>query len=497
MSEKFRSKEILARRGGETALRQHSADDAIELAKREAENQTKLRRSRLVRRVSFELLTRRPLVFSLKNNVGALARALKTFKENEIQVLHIESRRSQRRKSELEVYVDCEGERGLFTELVKQLQKQMSYVQEPLEHISQEDGIEYAGNVDDGPWFPRKISELNRSACRVLTYGAELDADHPGFKDSQYRQRRKVFADIAYQYRHGQPIPRVKYTEEETKTWGRVFSDVTGLYPLYACREYNENLQILRDHFGFREDNIPQLEDVSVFLKERSGFLLRPVAGYLSSRDFLAGLAFRVFHCTQYIRHASNPFYTPEPDCCHELFGHVPMLADKSFAQFSQEIGLASLGASDEDIKKLASCYFFTIEFGLCKQQGQLKVYGAGLLSSSGELQHAMSSEAKMLPFSPIAATKQECRITTYQDAYFVSESFEEAKEMIRDYASMIRRPFSIRYNPYTQSVEILQSAEQINSVIDELKDDLSLLSSILAKVVVSDDREGKSLESD
>ncbi|XP_022093997.1 tryptophan 5-hydroxylase 1-like [Acanthaster planci] len=495
MSEK--SNALLNRRGSETTLRQHSADDALELAKRETEYQTKLRRSRLVRKMSFELLTRKPLVFSLKNNIGALARALKTFKENEIQVLHIESRRSQRRKSELEVYVDCEGERGLFTELVKQLQRQMSYVQEPLDHIKQEESIEYAGNVDDSPWFPRKISDLNRSACRVLTYGADLDADHPGFKDSLYRKRRKVFADIAYQYRHGQPIPRVKYTEEETKTWGRVFSELTSLYPLYACKEYCENLQILRDNFGYREDNIPQLEDVSVFLRERTGFQIRPVAGYLSSRDFLAGLAFRVFHCTQYIRHASNPFYTPEPDCCHELFGHVPMLADKSFAQFSQEIGLASLGASDEDINKLASCYFFTIEFGLCKQQGKLKVYGAGLLSSSGELQHAMSRKAKTLPFSPVAATKQECRITTYQDAYFVSESFEEAKEMIRDYASTIRRPFSLRYNPYTQSVEILQSADQVNSVIDELKDDLSLLSSILAKVIVSADTERKGVESD
>ncbi|XP_067104765.1 tryptophan 5-hydroxylase 1-like [Osmerus mordax] len=422
---------------------------------------------------------RAAIVFSLKNEVGGLVKALRFFQEKHVNLVHIESRKSKRRNSDFEIFVDCDSGHEQLKDLTQLLRKHTNIVEmdPPDTYCIPED------DMADVPWFPKKISDLDLCSNRVLMYGSDLDADHPGFKDNVYRKRRKHFADLAMSYKHGDPIPRTEFTQEEVKTWGVVFRELNKLYPSHACREYLRNLPLLSQHCGCREDNIPQLEDVSRFLRERSGFTIRPVAGYLSPRDFLAGLAFRVFHCTQYVRHSSDPLYTPEPDTCHELLGHVPLLAEPSFAQFSQEIGLASLGAADDAVQKLATCYFFTVEFGLCKQEGKLRAYGAGLLSSISELKHALSGNAMVMPFDPKVTCNQECIITTFQDVYFVSESFEEAKVKMREFAKTIKRPFSVRYNPYTQSVEVLRDASSINNMVEDLRHELDIVGDALNRL--------------
>ncbi|XP_057692291.1 tryptophan 5-hydroxylase 2-like isoform X2 [Corythoichthys intestinalis] len=419
----------------------------------------------------------RAVVFSLKNEVGRLVRALRLFQEKRVNLKHIESRASRRAADEVEILVDCVCDEKDFEELLEVLKERVDILSSDTpERV-------WAAPDDDVPWFPMKISELDQCSHRVLMYGSELDAEHPGFKDPVYRQRRKYFVEVAMKYKFGEPIPRVEYTPEEVRTWGVVFGELGKLYPTHACKEYLKNLPLLGRHCGYRRDNIPQLEDVSRFLRERSGFTVRPVAGYLSPRDFLAGLAYRVFNCTQYVRHGSDPLYTPEPDTCHELLGHVPLLADPKFARFSQEIGLASLGASDLDVQKLATCYFFTVEFGLCKQEGQLRAYGAGLLSSIGELKHALSPEARVMPFDPETTCGQECLITCFQEVYFVSDSFDEAKQKMREFAKTIRRPFSVYYDPYTQSVDLLKDTRGIEDVVNNLRGDLTTVCDALAKM--------------
>ncbi|XP_021957625.1 protein henna isoform X2 [Folsomia candida] len=419
------------------------------------------------------------IIFSLKEEVGALAKALKIFDDDKVNLLHIESRSSKRATGDYEFIVECDTHEGNITGAMERLREASSY----FKIISRN----YKDNSDVTPWFPRKIRDLDKFANQILSYGSELDSDHPGFTDPVYRKRRAQLADIAFHYKHGTLIPTIDYTPQETETWGKVFTQLVDLYPTHACKEHNHIFPLLIENCGYRADNIPQLQDISDFLKDNTGFSLRPVAGLLSSRDFLAGLAFRVFHSTQYIRHHTCPFYTPEPDVCHELLGHVPLFADPEFAAFSQEIGLASLGAPDDDIKKLATCYWFTVEFGLCRQEGEIKAFGAGLLSSYGELQYCLSDKPEVRPFDPQKTGIQDYPITEYQPVYFVAESFADAKHRLMQYAETIPRPFSVRYNAYTGSVEIIDSKKQLDNIIQDIKLDLNILQSSMLKIAVMD----------
>jgi phenylalanine-4-hydroxylase len=321
-------------------------------------------------------------------------------------------------------------------------------------------------------WFPRHISELDLVANRTLDAGIDLQSDHPGFSDMTYRTRRAALTESALRHRWDMPIQTIDYTPEETAVWTTVWDKMEGLWVDYACKEYLHSLELMKKHCGYSRDKIPQQQDISEFLQETTNFRMRPVAGLLSSRDFLNGLAFRVFFSTQYIRHHSRPLYTPEPDICHELLGHAPMFADRDFADFSQEIGLASLGASDDDVLKLAHCYWYSVEFGLCKEDGKNKAYGAGLLSSFGELEYACSDEHPgadeppiIKPWDPEVATRQEFPITTYQPAYFLAETLQDAKHRMRKYCESLQRPFFALHNPQTNTVHIDRPVKRVTGI--------------------------------
>ncbi len=258
----------------------------------------------------------------------------------------------------------------------------------------------------------------------------ELEADHPGFSDADYRRRRDEIALVAPPLNSGQPPRVVDYTESENRTWATVFGQLKALYPTHACREF----VAVVDDIGYSAGEVPQLADVSRFLGDRTGFSLQPVAGLVSAREFLEALSRRVFCATQYIRHHSQPLYTPEPDIVHELMGHAPMLAIPEFADLSQKIGEGSLQADDDQVEQLATLYWFTIEYGVLYHEDELRAYGAGLLSSFGELEHALSGKVEIRPFDPWQAKDTSYPITTYQPLLWSVSSIREAFDCMDEY---------------------------------------------------------------
>jgi phenylalanine-4-hydroxylase len=212
---------------------------------------------------------------------------------------------------------------------------------------------------------------------------AALPADHPGFADPAYRARRDAIARVGAAYEPGRAIPRVAYAPEEDAVWTLVAGELEAKHERYAVREYRDAAARL----DLPRDAVPQLRDVDARLAGLSGFHVRPVPGLVPTRQFYGSLAERTFCSTQYIRHHSVPLYTPEPDVVHELIGHCNMLASATFADLYELAGQASQrAATDAALEFFSRVFWFTFEFGLAWEQGELRTYGAGLLSSYGEL---------------------------------------------------------------------------------------------------------------
>jgi phenylalanine-4-hydroxylase len=257
----------------------------------------------------------------------------------------------------------------------------------------------------------------------------DLDPDHPGFRDPEYRARRNAIAQIATGYRAGEPIPAAPYTELEHGVWHTIWKALGPAHREYACAEYLACL----DRLNFDTDRIPQLGEISRKVEAISGFRLEPVAGLVEPRVFLESLANGVFLCTQYIRHHSTPLYTPEPDVAHEIIGHAVTLASTRLAEINRLFGEAVRRTKDANaLDRLARVYWFTIEFGVLREDGRIKAYGTGLLSSAGEL--AEMHKADLRPLDLEAAANHVYDPTHYQAILFCADSFDQMDQMLRDY---------------------------------------------------------------
>jgi len=258
----------------------------------------------------------------------------------------------------------------------------------------------------------------------------QLDLDHPGASDTEYRTRRDYIASLAKKFRETGVITDVDYTEQEQDIWRHVAGTLAELHKEHASPFY---LRSKRD-LGISNERIPQLTEMNRRLKELTGFRLAPIEGLVETRGFLSWLSYRTMLSTQYIRHHSRPEYTPEPDIVHEAIGHIPMFTNPNFADFSQFIGHGARIANDEQLEELGRLYWFTVEYGMVEHEGEIKAYGAGLLSSYGELQNAFTDNVERRPFDLKKVIKTDYTYSEMQPILYVIPSYAELKEVTRKY---------------------------------------------------------------
>ncbi|MEF9964806.1 MAG: phenylalanine 4-monooxygenase [Comamonas sp.] len=217
------------------------------------------------------------------------------------------------------------------------------------------------------------------------------------------------------------------YTEADHDTYRRLYARQKALLPGLASQAFIDALPSL----GV-EDRIPRFEDINQRLRQATGWEIVAVPGLIPEVPFFSLLANRQFPVTDWIRKPEEFDYVVEPDIFHDLFGHVPLLFNPVIADYVQRYGQGGLKA-----ERLGACemlsrlYWYTIEFGLIREQGEIRAYGAGILSSSGELLHSVTSPLpQRLPLSLERTMRTRYKIDSYQQTYFVIDDFQQLFDM-------------------------------------------------------------------
>ena len=256
-----------------------------------------------------------------------------------------------------------------------------------------------------------------------------LDDDHPGVADPEYRRRRNQIASAALQWAAGPataPVPRIDYTEAEQGVWRTVRAELAPKHDRLACADYRAAM----DRLALPAERIPQLDEVSAALAPLTGFRYVPAAGLVGFEEFYGSLADGMFHSTQYVRHHAQPLYTPEPDLIHEVVGHGGMLAAPRLAELNRLAGQAARRLETKAGRDFfSSVFWFSIEFGVVHEHDELRAYGAGLLSSFGEIDEFRSAEIRPLDIAEMGT--HEYDITVYQPTLYAADGIEHLLDVV------------------------------------------------------------------
>ncbi len=229
----------------------------------------------------------------------------------------------------------------------------------------------------------------------------------------------------------GDDIVAPDYPDSDHESWQFLFDRQMTLLEDKASEAYLDGVSLL----GMTRERIPSLAAMSRRMKQATNWELARIPGLLHERDFFTLLSKRQFPSTDYIRGKDELDYTPAPDCFHDMFGHMPMITEPAFADFYQELGRAALKAEGQDRVSLERLHWFTVEFGLIREDAGNRIFGAGILSSKNEVGHALGPDVEKIPFDPFRVIEQEYEVWHLQPTLFVLDSFEQLVTGFREWA--------------------------------------------------------------
>jgi phenylalanine-4-hydroxylase len=220
------------------------------------------------------------------------------------------------------------------------------------------------------------------------------------------------------------------YTEEQHAVWAELVGRMMPEIEQHAAREYIEGFSII----GLQRDRLPDLKAISARLAPRTGWSSTPVSGFLPAPAFFEMLASRNFPTTTWLRSRESIEYTPEPDIFHDVFGHVPMHSHKVFADFLEHYGRVCAGISDAAVlEKLGRLFWYTVEFGVIRQDGEIRAYGSGLISSHGECRNVMAGNCAIHDFSLDEVLATKVKVDELHKLLFAVSSFDQVYEAMHE----------------------------------------------------------------